>query len=316
MDILDCMRTFAAVAVRQSFTGGAAQVGISTKLASKYVARLEERLGAQLLHRTTRSVTLTDTGRAYLDRCMPLLDQFDELEGLIQERQHELAGPIRITAPTGFGSRELVEALHPFQQAHPRVEIEMRLSDSHVALVEQGFDLAVRFGAMQDSSLMARKLCDMRLVVIASPDYLNRYGTPAEPEALATHNCLLQMTSAQPEVWRFGQGGAQKSVTVRGSFRANSPRAVVHMATAGLGIGRCPYYPARPFLERGDLKVLFAEQEHPPLQLYAVYPPGRHLTARIRALIDHLSDWFRGGEGEIWTGLSKGPGQQQDQEGN
>ena len=307
MDILDCMRTFAAVATRQSFTGGAAQVGISTKLASKYVARLEERLGAQLLHRTTRSVTLTDTGRAYLDRCMPLLDQFDELEGVIQERQHELAGPIRITAPTGFGSRELVEALRPFQEAHPRVEIEMRLSDSHVALVEQGFDLAVRFGAMQDSSLMARKLCDMRLVVVASPEYLAQHGAPAEPEALATHNCLLQMTSAQPEIWRFGNGARQKSVTVAGSFRANSPRAVVHMAAGGLGIGRCPYYPARLFLERGELQTLFPDQEPPPLQLYAVYPPGRHLTARIRAVIDHLSDWFKDGEGELWTGYqSKG----------
>ena len=308
MDILDCMRTFAAVAARQSFTGGAAQVGISTKLASKYVARLEERLGAQLLHRTTRSVTLTDTGRAYLDRCLPLLDQFDELEGLIQERQQELAGPIRITAPTGFGSRELVEALRPFQEAHPRVEIEMRLSDSHVALVEQGFDLAVRFGAMQDSSLMARRLCDMRLVVVAAPEYLARNGTPAEPEALATHNCLLQMTSAQPEVWKFGKGEVQKSVTVRGTFRANSPRAVVHMAAGGLGIGRCPFYPARPFLESGALQILFSDQEPAPLQLYAVYPPGRHLTARIRAVIDHLSDWFRGGEGEIWTGLCEGPG--------
>lgn len=294
MDTLDCMRTFAAVAAQNSFTGGARQVGISTKLASKYVARLEEQLGAQLLNRTTRSVTLTDTGRAYLDRCLPLLDQVAELNDLVQHRQTDLAGKIRITAPTGFGSRELVEALKPFQEAHPKVETELLLSDYHLPILEEGIDLAVRFGNLKDSSLVARKLCSMRLVVICSPAYLEKHGEPAEPEALTTHNCLLQMTSAQPEAWAFAQGGEHKTVRVSGSFRANSPRAVVHMAAGGLGIARCPYYSARPFLETGALKVLFADQETPPLTLYAVYPPNRHLTARIRALLDHLAGWFAG----------------------
>jgi DNA-binding transcriptional LysR family regulator len=288
------MRAFAAVAAQKSFTGGAQQAGISTKLASKYVARLEERLGAQLLHRTTRSVTLTDTGRAYLERCIPLLDQFKELDDLVQQTQTDLAGPVRITAPTGFGSRELIEALQPFQAEHPKVQVELLLSDNHVPILEEGIDLAVRFGRLKDSSLVARKLCDMRLVVIASPGYLERYGTPAEPEALTTHNCLLQMTSAQPDVWTFGQGRSQKSVSVSGSFRANSPRAVVHMAAGGLGIGRCPYYAARPQLENGALQVLFSEQEPESLSLYAVYPPNRHLTARIRALIEHLAREFGG----------------------
>lgn len=292
MDTLDCMRAFAAVAAQRSFTGGAQQIGISTKLASKYIARLEEHLGAQLLHRTTRRVALTDIGRAYLERCVPLLDQFEELGDLVQQKQTELAGPIRITAPTGFGSRELVEALQPFHAAHPKVQVELLLSDHHVPLLEEGIDLAVRFGQLRDSSLVARKLCNMRLVVIASPDYLARHGEPAEPEALATHNCLLQMTAAQPEFWTFSQVGRKKNVSVSGSFRANSPRAIVHMAVGGLGIGRCPHYAARPFLETGELTVLFEKQEPTPLPLYAVYPPNRHLTARIRALIDHLAVVF------------------------
>lgn len=291
MDKLDCMRTFAAVAAQSSFTGGARQLGISTKLASKYVAWLEAQLGAQLLNRTTRKVTLTDTGRAYLERCLPLLDQFDELEDVVQLRQKELAGPVRITAPTGFGSRELVEALQPFQQAHPKVAIELVLSDRHLPILEEGVDLAVRFGALKESTLVARKLCNMRLVVVASPEYLASQGDPAEPEALSTHNCLLQMTSPQPDAWTFGPGG-QKAVTVGGSFRANSPRAVAHMAASGLGIARCPHYTARPFLLDGRLQVLFAEQETDPITLYAVYPPSRHLTARIRALIDHLAGYF------------------------
>lgn len=294
MDTIDCMRAFAAVAAQRSFTGGAKQVGISTKLASKYVARLEERLGAQLLHRSTRSVTITDTGRAYLDRCLPLLDQFAELEDVVQQRQTALAGPIRITAPTGFGSRELVEALHPFQRAHPGVQIELRLADHYVPILEEGLDLAIRFGVLRDSSLVARKLTDMRVVVVAAPDYLAAHGEPAEPEALATHRCLLQVASAHPDLWSFQRNGQRVEVAVEGGFRANSPRAVVHMALGGQGIGRVPYYAARPFIESGALKLLFADQERAPMPLYAVYPPNRHLTARIRALIDHLAEQLGG----------------------
>lgn len=292
MDTVECMRTFVAVAAQESFTGGARQLGISTKLASKYVARLEERLGVQLFNRTTRSVSLTDTGRAYWQRCVPLLDQLDEMEGVVQARHSELAGPIRITAPTGFGSRELVQATGAFQLAHPKVRIEMRLSDQHVAIIDEGFDLAVRFGALQDSTLVARKLKDMRIVVVASPDYLKQHGEPSHPQSLSTHNCLMQLTSAEPNNWKFRIDGELISVRVDGSFSANSPRSVVHMAAGGLGIGRCPHYAAVPFLQSGALKLLFEVQEPDRSTLYAVYPPSRHLTARIRALIDHLADWF------------------------
>lgn len=294
MDTIEGMRTFVAVAGQESFTGGAKRLGISTKLASKYIAQLEERLGAQLFHRTTRSVTLTDTGRAYLQRCVPVLDQIDEMEDVVQDRQSELAGPIRITAPTGFGSRELVEAIGPFQRAHPKVLVDMRLSDQYVAIIDEGIDLAIRFGALRDSSLVARKLMDMRLLVVASPGYLAEHGEPAHPQALATHNCLLPLTAADANNWKFRIDGEQIAIAVDGSFKANSPRAIVHMAAAGLGIGRCPHYPAKQLLETGALKILFEDQEPAPTGLYAVYPPSRHLTARIRALIDHLATWFSG----------------------
>lgn len=292
MDTIDAMRTFVAVAAHASFTDGAKQIGISTKLASKYVARLEERLGAQLFNRTTRSVTLTDTGRAYLERCIPLLGQLDEMEDVVRERQAELAGVIRITAPTGFGSRELVEALRPFLDAHPKVHIDMRLSDHHVAIIDEGIDLAVRFGPMKDSTLVARKLTDMRPVIVASPSYLKQHGKPSHPSALATHNCLLPLTSSEPTLWQFMMEGELLSVRVDGTFSANSPRAIVHMALGGLGIGRTPHYTARPFLEAGALESLFEGQQPDPTTLYAVYPPSRHLTARVRTLVDHLAHWF------------------------
>lgn len=290
MDTIEGMRTFVAVAGQHSFTAGAKQLGISTKLASKYVQQLETHLGAQLFHRTTRSVNLTETGQAYLERCIPLLDQFDELEGLVQEKQSELAGPIRITAPTGFGGRELVHALYPFQQQHPKVTIDLQLSDHIVPMVEGGFDLAVRFGDLEDSTLIARRLLDMRMVVFTSPQYIATNGRPAHPDQLVQHNCLLQKTSVDPEDWRFHIDDKEVSYRVKGSFKANSPRAVAQMVLSGLGIGRCPFYTVAPFLKEGRLTVLFEEFETHVLSLYAVYPPSRHLTARIRALIDHLVD--------------------------
>lgn len=289
MDTLDGIRTFAAVAAHNSFTQGAKRLGISTKLASKYVRQLEERLGAQFFHRTTRSVTLTETGQAYYNRCLPLLEQFEELEGLVQEWQSDLAGPIRITAPTSFGGNELVRALRPFQAAHPKVSIELHLSDHHVSIIEQGFDLAVRFGALKDSSLIAKKLKDMRFVCCASHEYLKHHGRPMDPAGLSTHNCLLQTTSGDVDHWEFRVHGKLQHIAVSGSFRANSPLAVAHMAAGGLGIGRLPLYTAEPFLEDGSLTLLFEEYEAKVLGLYVVYPPSRHLTARIRALIDHLA---------------------------
>jgi DNA-binding transcriptional LysR family regulator len=257
-------------------------------LASKHVRQLEARLGAQLIHRTTRRVTLSDTGLAYFERCVFIIDQFDELEGLVQERQSELAGPIRITAPTGFGSRELVEAIRPFQIAHPKVSINLHLSDQHVDILDEGFDLAIRFGPLQNSTLIARKLLTMRLVVFASPEYINTHGEPLHPSDLSTHNCLLQSSSADPEHWAFTVAGTEQKYRVNGSFTANSPRAVAHMAVGGLGIGRCPLYTVEPFLKSGELVLLFDDKMVSVFNLYAVYPSARHLTARIRKLIDHL----------------------------
>lgn len=290
MDTVDGMRTFVAVARQKSFTGGAKLVGISTKLASKYIRQLEERLGAQLFHRTTRSVNLTDTGSAYFNRCVPLLDQLDELEGLVQERQSDLAGTIRITAPTGFGSSKLVEALIPFQLAHPHVVIDLHLSDQNIAVVEEGFDLAIRFGEMPDSSLIARKLMNMRVVLIASPAYLAEHGEPKHPQDLATHNCLVR--GGTVDSWHFTIEGEMQLVSVKGTFYSNAPRAVAQAALGGLGIGKCPLYAVEEYLESGKLKCLFEAEEVSDIGLHAVYPPGRHLTARIRALIDHLVEIF------------------------
>ena len=293
MDTLVGMQTFVAVAKQKSFTGGAKVVGISTKLASKYVARLETKLGAQLLNRSTRSVALTEIGKVYFDRCLTILDQFNELEGVIQASQSDLAGTIRIAAPTAFGSNELIKALNQFKRENPRVSLDLQLSAQRISIVEDGFDLAIRFGDLEDSSLMARKLVDMSVVVFTTPEYLARNGTPKHPEALATHDCFIFSSAVDPTHWKFKQGRKIFAVPIKGSFRSNSPEAIVKMVRSGAGIGRVPIYLLEPYLETGEIVILFEDLQMDDFALNAIYPPSRHLTTRIRALIDHLVEYFR-----------------------
>ncbi len=289
MDTIDTMRAFATVAQEGSFTHAAKRLGWSTKLVSKYVQALEHRLRTRLLNRTTRSVALTDVGAAYLERCRPILDQVDELDTLVQEKQTALAGPIRLTAPTGFGSSRLAEALVPFMSDHPGVEIDMHLSDVRVAVIEEGFDLAIRIGMLRDSTLIAKKLRDMPLITCAAPDYLNRQGWPKTPEALATHNCIIDANMSDGSVWRFRKNAKDISVRVSGPLRANAPAAIVRLVAGGLGIGQMPLYAIEELLADGRLVPLFTDQRADTFGVYALYPPNRYLTARVRALIDHLA---------------------------
>lgn len=292
MDRLDGMRSFVAVAQEGSFTAAAQRLGLSTRLVSKYVAQLEERLSTQLFNRTTRSVALTEVGRSYLEHCRPLLDQFDELEELVQERQSALAGTVHITAPTGFGSTHLATALAPFMAANPNVSIDLRLTDSRVSLVEEGVDLAIRIGILRDSTLIARKLADMPMITCAAPSYLAEAGRPSDPRALATHTCIIDTNPAEPHLWRYIWDDAEVSVRVAGRFTGNAPAAAARMALAGIGIARCPLYTISEDLDTGRLVPVFPKADALGFGVYALYPPNRHLTRRVRALIDHLSTAF------------------------
>jgi DNA-binding transcriptional LysR family regulator len=292
MDKIETMRAFVAVAQENSFTGAGRRLGLSTKLVSKYVQQLESLLQTQLFNRTTRSVSLTDVGAAYLERCRPILEQMDELDSLVRERQGALAGPIRLTAPTGFGSTRLTSALIPFLRQHREVELDMKLTDNRVAIVEEGFDLAIRIGALRDSTLIAKKLSDMPLIVCASPDYLDKHGRPKDPRALTTHTCLVDNNQVELNVWRFRSGRNEHVVRLNGAVQANSPGAITQMAVGGLGIARCPHYAAEAALESGALEHVLPNYTTDVFGLYALYPPNRHLTRRVRALIDHLADEF------------------------
>lgn len=291
MDKIDTMKAFVAVAQEGSFTKAGLRLGLSTKLVSKYVQHLETRLRTQLFNRTTRSVTITDAGVAYLEKCLPILDQVDELDAAVLEQQQVLAGNIRLTAPTGFGSTKLADALILFMRQNPDVYIDLILSDYRVALVEEGFDLAVRIGALADSTLMARKLADMPIILVASPDYLEHHGQPNDPRALKTHQCLLNDYRGDSSVWRFEiSDGEELQIRLEGNVRANSPAALVRLARGGLGITRAPLYAVEEELAAGTLVQVLKDFELLPrgYGVHALYPQNRHLTARVRALIDHL----------------------------
>ena len=292
MDKIETIRAFIAVAQEGSFTGAGRRLGISTKLVSKYVQQLESQLQTQLFNRTTRSVSLTDVGAAYLERSRPILEQMDELDSLVKERQTALAGPVRITAPTGFGSTRLTQALIPFLREHKNVEVDMRLTDNRVALVEEGFDLAVRIGALRDSTLIAKKLSDMPLVLCASPDYLDSHGRPKNPRALTTHTCLIDNNQVELNVWRFRSADGEHVVRLNGTVQANSPGALAQMAIGGLGITIAPLYAVETALGEGFLEKVLPDYKTDIFGLYALYPPNRHLTRRVRALIDHLAKTF------------------------
>jgi DNA-binding transcriptional LysR family regulator len=292
MDKIETMRAFVAVAQEQSFTAAGRRLGLSTKLVSKYVRQLEGTLRTQLFNRTTRSVSLTDVGAAYLERCRPILEQIDDLDSLVRERHGALAGPIRMTAPTGFGSTRLTEALIPFLRLHPDVELDMKLTDNRVSLVEEGLDLAIRIGALQDSTLIARRLADMPLVLCASPDYLARNGRPAAPEALATHSCLVDNNQRERNVWRFYSENGTHEVRLHAAVQANAPGALARMATGGLGITLAPLYAIEDALGDGRLERVLPDYATDAFGVYALYPPNRHLTRRLRALIDHLAAEF------------------------
>lgn len=296
MDTIDGMRTFVAVALQQSFTGGAKTLGISTKLASKYIGQLEDKLATQLFNRTTRSVTLTEAGNTYLRHCVPILNQINELESILQENQTNIAGPIRLSAPTGFGSQSVIDALSMFQQTHPRIAIDLHLSDHRVSIIEEGIDLAIRLGELEDSSLIARKLTQMDVVVFASKDYLQKHGTPTHPRELAEHNCLALTIATTPNHWAFEanlQNDSHKFIVpIKGDFKSNSPKALVNMAIKGQGISRAPIYAVAPYIKSGQLEVLFSDYQTEGITLNAIFPPNRHLTTRIRTLIDYFVIYF------------------------
>lgn len=293
MDTIDMMRAFSAVAMEGSFTRGAKRLGLTVQTTSKYVKLLEERLKVQLFDRTTRSVALNDTGKAYLDRCIAMIDQFDDMESTVKEKHQAPKGRIRMTAPTTIGENYLVPVLADFIKQHPDIHIELELTNRKVSLVEEGYDLGIRASKLEDSSLIARRLAPARIVVCASTEYLEKYGKPKHPENLNEHLCLVDTNFRHEHQWPFKIKGKDERVNISGPFQTNTPEAIRQMALEGVGIAMCAMYAVNQDIVAGRLHLLFEEYEAFDFSVYAIYPYQRHLSVRVRSLVEHLAANFR-----------------------
>lgn len=293
MDRLDEIRAFAAVAEARSFTQGARKLDVSGAQVSKLVARLENRLGARLLNRTTRDVSLTDTGQAYLERARDLLENFDALETSVRD-QSGPSGNLKVSAPVSFGKNQLTPALLDFASGCLAVSLDVTFSDRMVNLVEEGFDVAVRIGHLTDSSLVARRLAAVRMVTCASPDYLAGAGMPKALEDLAAHEAILDTNGRDATLWRFGPMEDARDVRVHGRLRFNGAEACVAAAAAGFGIVRTPAFAAAEDLRAGRLIPILCHEEPELIHVHAVYPHARHLAAKVRAFVDFLAQRYAG----------------------
>ena len=286
------IRAFVQVFDAGGFSSAARQHGRSKALLSKYVTDLEDYLGVRLMNRTTRKLSLTEAGEAYYREASQLLQQLDDLDATISDQTAEPRGLVRISAPRNFGETTLAPAIFAFMAKNPMISIDLRLEDRYVDLVDEGIDVALRISMMTDSSLIARKIADMRFYICAAPALLAQHGEPRSVEALRSVPCIIDTNMAGQANWRLVENGKPVSVHVSGPVRVNSPVAAMQAALAGLGFAVLPSYLAEPSIVAGALVQVLKVQMTEGHSLQAVYPHRRHLAGKVRALIDHLVDWF------------------------
>ena len=297
MDRLDAMQAFVAVADLQGFAPAARKLGLSPSGVTRLIAALEARLGARLLQRTTRSVTLTDTGRHYLERARRILADVEEAERAAEGERTRPSGRLVVSAPLGFGRLHVSPVMSAYLKRYGEVSGELRLEDRMISLVEDGIDLAVRIGHLADSSLVARHVGEMRRIVVASPAYLKARGEPKTPEAIASHDTIQFGSTAGVADWRFLDAGEEVRIAYDPRFSSNSSDAAIQYAAEGGGLTRVMAYQAAEALKAGKLKIVLAKFELPAVPINIVYPTSRLLSAKVRSFIDlvtEIADWHFG----------------------
>lgn len=296
MDRWQAMQAFVRVVESGSFVAAAERLHLSTSSLSRLIAELEQHLGARLLNRTTRRLSLTESGQSYYERCVALLAELAEAEALVGQSAAQPRGTIRLTCSYSMAEQRVAPAIAHFGERYPDVRFELTVSDRVIDIVEEGFDLAIRVGAVRAESLVARRLGAMRLVLAAAPAYLARHGTPEAPQDLARHNALTYAYAATPRVWRFtGPDGVAQDVRVDGSLHANSGDALLAAAVAGLGVINEPDFMLGAALASGALQPLLAGYAGQGGDIWALYPSRRHLSLKVRLFVDHIAQAFAAG---------------------
>jgi DNA-binding transcriptional LysR family regulator len=271
-------------------------LGASSGQASKLLTKLEADLGVQLLNRTTRALSPTEVGQAYFEQIKGLLEEFDALDASVRNASGKASGRLAVSVPVSFGTTQLAPVLIDFAGKFADIQLDVSFSDRVVNLIDEGFDLAVRVGNPADTSLIARKLCEMRVVTAASPAYLDKRGEPAIPSQLSDHDCIIDTNFHDPLIWRFQTPGEAEAmrIPVKGRLRFSNAQACLAAAESGLGIAHIPSFIAGPCLVAGGLRPLLRSFEDRPRGVHALYPPGRHLAFKVRVLVDFLVERFRG----------------------
>lgn len=287
------IEAFVQVAHQHSFSRAAASLGVSKSHVSKQVASLERHLNAQLLTRTTRTVGLTEIGQAFLLRCQDILTTLREAEQAVIDLQEKPRGHLRISLAGAFGEEFIAPAAALFMRDNPELHIELNFENKLVDLVSEGFDMAIRTGPLEDSSLIAQRICSRRLVTCASPDYLASHGQPDTVNELLNHSCLVGTL----DTWRFQHGKRHFDIRVRGRWRSNNGRALAHAAIGGLGIVQLPDFYVREALAGKSLVPILEDNNPTDTGVWAVYPHNRHLSAKVRLFVDHLREQLSGQAG-------------------
>lgn len=286
MDKLNAISLFCKVIETQSFTQAAQQAQISLPMASKLVAQLEEHLNVRLLQRTTRKITPTEAGLLYYQQCLPILNELKEADASVSNINSTLQGKITMSVPMDFGSRFIAPYLGKFMEDYPNLALHIEFSDRRVDVIAEGFDVVLRIGSLADSSIVAKKIADSHLVLVASPDYLARFGEPKSLETLAERDCLLYEYHPQ---WQFVQEGQKIQIKPQGKIYSNNGYALVQMAKAGLGIINIPKFLIKDELENGELIPIMPFLVQDTLQISLLYPNRRYLSPKVRILIDFFS---------------------------
>ncbi len=292
MDPISKIAIFVQVARLQSFAAAGRALGMSGPAVSKQIQALEDRLGVRLLNRTTRSVTLTEEGALYLDRAAKALEDLQEAERRIQELKDCPTGKLKINAPMSFGNQYLVGPIAQFAQQYPDVKLEVDFDDRWVDVIAEGYDVVVRIGALEDSSLIARKLASCPIILCASPAYRTRHGLPDQPSQLPDFPAIIYSQHGQSEEWRYqASNGSRGSVRLNRNFAGNSAEMQLEACLQGLGIALLPAFVASEHLDSGALlRVLPAFETFPQRGIYALFPQNRHLATRVRLFVDWLSE--------------------------
>lgn len=292
MDRLNGMRLFVEVVKRGSFTQAAEKTGLSRAQLSKSVMQLESFLGARLLNRTTRKISLTETGQIYFERCAAILQEVEEADAVAREMTANPSGTLLLAAPTSFGVRHLQDLIPQYLAKYPQVQIRLSLNDRFVDVIAEGFDLVIRIAELADSSLISRRIAPCKRVFCAAPEYLAKFGIPQVPQDLAIHRCLIYSNELKPDSWDLHGPEGVESIAINGPFCSDNGDVLRSAAIAGLGVTLLPTFIIGPDLQAGRLRQVLPDYCPPEIAIYAVFPSRKFLSAKVRSFIEYLADNF------------------------